>query len=391
MFTIEMQPKKLADIFGLVEQKREIASFVDNFKSQQKKALLLHGPVGSGKTSLVHAFCAERSYELLEINASDKRTAEDIQNLVGNAVKQLSLFHSKKIVLIDEVDGMHGTHDRGGVSELAKIVEETHTPIIMTCNDVWKQSLSGLRAKCKLAEFKPRAKMEIASILKQTCDRYGIAYDLNTLSILAEKSQGDVRAAFNDLQLAISGNILDKVFVESMEKRITERDIFEGMQRIFRSNDYTEVIDAPDHLNMELPELFMWLSENIPFEMQDRKKAADAFEYLSKADVNLGRIKRQQYYHLFWHAKLISMLGVNLANKGKVGWSKYSRPARLLKLWNTSGKRSLRNSILHKIGKTAHTGRSKSAFYLPLLKSMAKAGKIDEEEFDEKELAFLRN
>ena len=387
-----MQPQKLSDIFGLADQKRELANFIDNFKSQKKKVLLLHGPVGTGKTSIIHAISKEKNYELLEINGSDRRKADDISSIIGNAVKQRSLFYTGKIILIDEVDGIHGNYDRGGVAELAKIASITKTPIIMTCNDVWKSSLSGLRAKCKLIEFKSRTKNDIIAVLRQACVLYNIRFDENSLTILAEKSQGDVRAALNDLQVSVEDNKIDEEFVQNLEPRDIETDIFSGMQKIFRGIGEKEVIQTSNSINLDLQNLFMWLSENIPAEIQDRRKMIEALDYLSEGDIYLGRIRKQRYYRYMWYSRLISILGVNLSNKRRTyGWTKYSRPSRLLKIWNTANKRKLRKSILSRVAKDNHTSqRVANETYFLLLKILAKTNKIPENYFDEKELEFLR-
>ena len=41
----------------------------------------------------------------------------------------------KHVLLMDEVDGMAGNEDRGGLQELIALIKSTEIPIICICND----------------------------------------------------------------------------------------------------------------------------------------------------------------------------------------------------------------------------------------------------------------
>ena len=62
---------------------------------QKKKAAFLYGPSGCGKTILVKALAKKHNLELIEVNASDYRTKEQIEEKVGNATRAV-LTASKK-------------------------------------------------------------------------------------------------------------------------------------------------------------------------------------------------------------------------------------------------------------------------------------------------------
>ncbi|MCX6708121.1 MAG: AAA family ATPase, partial [Candidatus Woesearchaeota archaeon] len=57
---------------------KQIQDFVTNYSKQKKKALLLHGPTGTGKTAAIHALARKLGLELIEVNASDHRNAAEI-------------------------------------------------------------------------------------------------------------------------------------------------------------------------------------------------------------------------------------------------------------------------------------------------------------------------
>ena len=234
----------------------EVKKFLKEFP--KKKALILYGPAGTGKTSLALAAAKENDYEVLELNSSDLRNRVQLEAILKPATEQRSLFKKGKILLVDEVDGVTGT-DVGGVAELIRLVESTKFPIIMTCNDVWQSKLSQLRQKCKVVEMKSLQTFTILEILKRVAEKEGIKKELSFLNKIAIKSQGDIRAALNDLQSYASGDIID---VDSLEKRDVEDNIFNILKKIFKERQ--PFLDIFDSTKMSLDEILLWLEENIP-------------------------------------------------------------------------------------------------------------------------------
>ncbi len=48
---------------------------------------------------------------------------------------QKATVTKKRVLVMDEVDGMAGNEDRGGVQELIALIKSTKVPIICMCND----------------------------------------------------------------------------------------------------------------------------------------------------------------------------------------------------------------------------------------------------------------
>ena len=121
-FTKKYAASSFKDIRGQDAAIAQLKDFVLNFKKQKKKALLLYGPSGTGKTTSVHALAHDVGLEIVEVNASDTRNKENINDIVGNYSKQGSLFARKKLIMIDEIDGLN-IKDRGAVSEIIKVID----------------------------------------------------------------------------------------------------------------------------------------------------------------------------------------------------------------------------------------------------------------------------
>ena len=117
-------PKTTKEIFGQEDVIKQLSNFIINFKREKKNSALIYGPSGTGKTCSVYAIANELGYEVIEVNASNFRNAEQINQKVGNAIKQQSLFARGKIILVDEIDGLSGHEDRGGIQAITKIIAD---------------------------------------------------------------------------------------------------------------------------------------------------------------------------------------------------------------------------------------------------------------------------
>lgn len=91
------------------------------------KAALLSGGPGIGKTTTATIVCQELGYSFVEMNASDSRSKRLLDMVLGGSVDNCSLENfghgkqalstNKHCIIMDEVDGMAGNEDRGGVNE----------------------------------------------------------------------------------------------------------------------------------------------------------------------------------------------------------------------------------------------------------------------------------
>ena len=100
-------PSKLSEVIGQTKAVGLFSNWVRSFP--KSKAALFAGLPGVGKTSLIYAFAKEFNYEVVEMNASDKRNKASINEVIMPACRQASIFGSKKIIVLDEV-GERGGH-----------------------------------------------------------------------------------------------------------------------------------------------------------------------------------------------------------------------------------------------------------------------------------------
>jgi len=390
-------PVKVCDIPQANSEK--IKQFVQNFKQEKKNSVFLYGPPGSCKSCAVHALAKELNIEIVEINASDVRNANQINEKIGNALKQQSLFFKGKIVLVDEVDGVSGTKDRGGVPALVKLIEKSVFPVVLTANDPWNKKFNKLRSCSVMVEFDSPAPAGIAKVLKHICEKEKIIFDEGSLMTLARRSGGDLRAAINDLQSLTQGTKkLTKDVIEGLGERNRQDTVNNALIKIFKSSDPLIAINAFDSVNMNLDEAFLWVEYNCPREYKKPEDIARAFDALSKADIYKGRIRRRQHWRFLVYVNALISAGVAVAKDAKYSeMVKYMQTTRLLKLWQAKMKYGQRKAIVSKIAEKTHCSSKRAMdVSLPFIQQIFKNNSTaavqlaDELELDEKEIDWLK-
>jgi replication factor C large subunit len=320
--------------------------FIKTFPA--KKAVLLYGPAGTGKTSLAYALARETNSEILELNASDLRNREQLEKVLKPATEQQSLFNKNKVILVDEVDGI-STEDRGGLPELLSLIEKTKFPIIVTANNIWQQKFNLLRQRTELIDLKAIHYKTILAILKEVSEKEGMNLSLEILTSIAIKSRGDVRAALNDLQ-----TIFELNRPQDIDERDKEEDIFNVLRQIFKNLVNSDTLRIYDTVNMPLDDIFLWLEENIPQEYKG-EELAKAFNILSKADVFRGRIYRQQHWRFLVYENILLSAGISsVKEQARIGFTSYKKPSRILKIWMSNQKQVRKKSIATKYASFCH-------------------------------------
>jgi len=374
--------KKYQDLIGQETAIKQLKEFLINFP--KKKALMLYGPAGTGKTSLVHAAAKANNLEILELNSSDLRNKSSLETTLRPATSQLSLFKKGKILLMDEVDGVTGT-DRGGIPELVKLIQITKFPIIMTCNDVWQSKLSPVRQKSKLIEMKMLNIGIIVSLLSRICEKENINKNPQVLKQIAIKAQGDLRAAINDLE-SYSHN--HEILIDTEEKRDVEDNIFNILRRLFKERqDFKNLFDST---SMSLDEVLLWIEENIPKEYKN-EALAKAYHALGNADVFRGRIYKNQSWRFLLYQNIFQSAGISYAKPSPLeGFTKYERPKRILKIWLNNQKIAKKKTIAQKLAKFSHYSSKQAIQDVNLLKPILRQPDVQKRlKFSDEEIAFL--
>ncbi|TAL56323.1 MAG: replication factor C large subunit [Nanoarchaeota archaeon] len=392
-WSIKYQPSKLSEIVGNEPIKNQLIQYIKSYKPGQK-ALALEGPTGTGKTATIIALAAQSNSELVEMNASDVRNEKGITATAGMASKQMSLFHQSKIILIDEADSVSGTKDRGASSSIAELIESSSFPVILTATSLDDSKFSAIRKKVKRLKWAEPSLQEVSSILEKISKLENIELEEGAIQKLAIRTGGDIRAAIIDLQL-LAPNI-KKADIEAMGARLPKEAIKHILIKIFKNSDPIIALRSLEETDEDVDEELLWIDQNLPYEY-DGEDLAKAYDYLSRADIFRGRIRKQQHwrYLVYVTAYMSAGVAVSKTKKNPI-MHEYKRNERLLAIWMANQKNASKKALAKALVPKLHASTKELfASTLPLLKQLSRnddkfADKLKElYKLDDEKIAYL--
>lgn len=134
-----------------------------------------------------------------------------------NSKKQPKLSN-KNVIIMDEIDGMSGTEDKGGVNALINIIKQTKMPIICICNNRNNPKLSTLLKNCFEIKFTKPDKNASLQMLGNINSHANLGLQFSELESILESSNYDFRQCMNLLE---STEIRKKIKNDNREKNNT--------------------------------------------------------------------------------------------------------------------------------------------------------------------------
>ncbi len=381
-------PQSTDEIQGQDKAVQQLKQELDDADSP----ILLHGPPGTGKTSALHAIANENGWEVIEVNASDVRNKKNIKDIVGGALKQQSLLATNKVILVDEVDGLAGNKDRGGVQAIKELTKEAAFPVVLTANDPYQDKIRSLRKQSEMIEFGHLDYRSVRARLRQIAEKEGIAYDEDALTALARRAGGDIRGAITDMQVIEPPITKEKLDV--LGGREQQDSVFDALQRVFKTTSADTARGAFDQTDLDLDETFDWIENNIHREYTKSKDLSRAFDALSIADIYQSRIHNWQHYRFYVYIYDLLTAGIALAKDEKYsGYTRYKRSRKGWKIWQANRQNAKKESIATRLATVTHTSEDNAKH--DALPYFRKAGEsfteklADSLELDEDETEWL--
>ncbi|XP_026059871.1 replication factor C subunit 1 isoform X2 [Carassius auratus] len=227
------------------------------------KAALLSGPPGVGKTTTAALVCEELGYSYVEMNASCTRSKNSLKEVIAESLNNTSIKNfysgasqtvsSKHVLIMDEVDGMAGNEDRGGIQEMIGLIKQSKIPIICMCNDRNHQKIRSLANYCYDLRFQRPRVEQIKGAIMSIAFKEGLKIPPPALNEVILASNQDIRQVLHNLSM---WSAKDKVMTYDQAKadaNNAKKDMklgpFDVCRKVFTSGEETahmSLIDKSD-------------------------------------------------------------------------------------------------------------------------------------------------
>ncbi len=368
LWTTKYQPKKISDLIGNKSNINKLIQWLDDwnsvvlegktkkvetkfhrgqrptFENVNARACLITGDPGIGKTSSVRLIAKLKGYKTFETNASDQRNKNCVNKNAGFMFDNKTLFggelQEKNVIIMDEVDGMSGNEDRGGISAIIDIIKKTKTPIICIANDRQSQKLKTLVNYCYDLKFVHPDKRTIALRLAEILQKENIQYEINALEYLCEICGNDIRQIMNFIELWTRTHKSVKYKdLTGGDQKIQGKDEvvmlknFDAAKELLNSKShslpYRQLLDLYfidyDLIPLLIQENYLstFPSQNFKNKKEELENISLSADLISESDVIDKKIRTNMDWRLLADRGLIGCCTICKLNKGFVPFPKF--------------------------------------------------------------------
>ena len=371
MWSEKYRPQNFVDLIGNENARQLFAGWFEKWK-KGTKPLLLVGPPGIGKTTLANLAGKNFGYDMISLNASDVRNKKNIQEILEPVLGNQTVL-GKPMIFVDEVDGVHGRSDYGGVEALINILKEPTIPIILAANNNSSDKMKKIKKVVKTILLYPLPPRLLRLYLNMVLEKENVQINPGKLIKLIAESNGDIRSMLNSVQALVTG------FEPSTERTIESLDVEAGINAFYKAQSIDEAravlysmhIDPREKINAFYSSIITSSISNLELEKFLR--------VISEADILYGRIMKTQQWRLL---RYLDSILLSLYKKDtSIRYSQYNLSWKILNRlrWDGSKIKLISSSFSKKL----HISSSVFAtFYFPYILLCMKNNFI-ELEFDD--------
>jgi len=371
MWSEKYRPQDLTDLIGNEDARKFFVEWFGKWKIGTKP-LLLVGPPGIGKTTLANIAGKNFGYDMISLNASDVRNKKNIQEILEPVLGNQTVL-GKPMIFVDEVDGVHGRSDYGGVEALINILKEPTVPIILAANNDSSDKMKKIKKTVKTISLRPLPPRLLRLYLNMVLEKESVQINPGRLINLILESNGDIRSMLNSAQALVTG------FEPLTERTFESLDVEEGINAFYKAQSIDEAravlysmrIDPREKINAFYSSIITSNISNLELEK--------FLQVISEADILYGRIMKTQEWRLLRY--LDSILLRLYKKDSTVRYSQYNLSWQILNRLRWDGSKF--KSISKSLSKQLHISSSIfSTFYLPYILFCIKNNSL-ELEFDD--------
>ena len=227
----KLKPTKISEVIGqehLVGKDKIIYNMI---KNKRIFSIILYWKPGIGKTSIAYAIANELDEKIRYLNAT-VNNKKDFDIVVSEAK-----MYNGLILIMDEIHRLN--KDKQDL--LLPYLESGLITIIgMTTSNPYHSINPAIRSRCQIFELKPLTDENIYTGIKRAINSVyldGISIDEDTINYIVKLSNGDLRYAYNLLEVS---------FYTSSDKKVT----IDNVKQINNKPAYIDDKDGDSHYDL---------------------------------------------------------------------------------------------------------------------------------------------
>ena len=356
MWSEKYRPKNLLEMIGNEEAKESFVNWLGKW-IKGTKPLLLIGPPGIGKTTIALLGAKQFGYDLIGLNASDVRSKQRIQEILGPVLGSSGIF-GKPMIFVDEVDGIHGRSDYGGVEALVEILKEPTVPIVLAANSDTSEKMKAIKKVTTTIKFRPLPPRLLRFYLQEILRREGASLKIGNAIKLVIDSRGDMRSMLNSAQALVTG------FEPQIDRSFETTNVEDSINAFFKAKSSDEARAILYSLRIDPQEKINAFYSSVITSPISKDLLKEMLDVISQADMLYGKIVRNQEWRLL---RYLDSILLRLYKKGTpIRYSQFNLPWAMLNRLRWDG-RAIKG-LATILAKRMHVSRSTfSTFYLPYL------------------------
>ncbi len=241
-----MRAKTLSDFIGQEHIAKETSLLRRAIKLDRLGSCIFWGPPGCGKTTLANVIANSTNNNFVKLNAVSSGVS-DVKQVVEKARESLKLYGKKTYLLLDECHRFSKTQS----DSLLPAIEQGDIIFIgSTTENPYASMTPAIVSRCRVFELKKLERGDIIGALKKALvdkerglGSYDVSVDGDALEHIAKMADGDLRVAYNALELAVLTTNPDK----DGKIKVTIKDAEESIQQKALSYDeslYYDILSA---------------------------------------------------------------------------------------------------------------------------------------------------